>query len=384
MRILQPSTALRTRVALRPRTAVLVDRHGTLDAGELLDQVHLHRRRHRGTPPAGLLDLPATAPLRQVLVTVLAGNGVLELRSSGSTGRPRVRRRGPFSARQLASLTDLARRIGLRPGRRVACLAPGVHGHGLLVALGALAFGAPLVDLSHLPGPERVALLHHTSPHLLTGAPVHLADLLQADVELAGGRTLQIPRVVSGSDPLLPELRADLARHYRARVHDVHGSIEAGPLAVDGRPLRGVRLRAQDGLVHARTPFTGRRVLVTGRGEIGADGTVRMRAHDGGTDEAAASGGMLRDPAAVVGVLRSHPTVAGARLRAVPDERSGVRTIAEVALHVPTDGAAAPTGEELRALVRDRLGAASVPHEVLLSGPGADGTAPARLSSPGR
>ncbi len=51
---------------------------------------------------------------------------------------------------------------------------------------------------------------------------------------------------------------------------------------------------------------------------------------------------------------------------------------------MPTDGAAAPTGEELRALVRDRLGAASVPHEVLLSGPGADGTAPARLSSPGR
>lgn len=381
MRILQPSTALRTRVALRPRTAVLVDRHGTLDAGELLDQVHLHRRRHRGTPPAGLLDLPATAPLRQVLVTVLAGNGVLELRSSGSTGRPRVRRRGPFSARQLASLTDLARRIGLRPGRRVACLAPGVHGHGLLVALGALAFGAPLVDLSHLPGPERVALLHHTSPHLLTGVPVHLADLLQADIELAGGRTLQILRVVSGSDPLSPALRADLARHYRARVHDVHGTTETGPLTVDGRPLRGVRLREQDGLLLARTPFTGRRELITDPGEIGADGTVRVRAH---ADGAVSSAGMLHDPGAVVRVLCSHPRVAGARLRAVPDERSGVRTVAEVALRLPRHGDAAPTGEELRALVRDRLGAASVPHEVLLSGPGADGTAPARLSSPGR
>src|SRR5699024_11082503 len=124
------------------------------------------------------------------------------------------------------SRTALARRIGLRPGRRVASLAPGVHGHGLMIALGALAVGAPLVDLTHLPGPERVALLHHTSPHLLTGVPVHLADLLQADIELAGGRTLQIPRVVSGSDPLAPELRADLARHYRARVHDVHGTTE--------------------------------------------------------------------------------------------------------------------------------------------------------------
>lgn len=378
MRILQASTALRMRVALRPHTPALVDRHGTLGAGELLDLVHLHRRRHRGTPPAGLRDLPATAPLRQVLVTVLAGNGVLDLRSSGSTGLPHVRRRGPLSTQQLASLTDLARRIGLRPGRRIACLAPGVHGHGLMIALGALALGAPLVDLSHLPGPERVALLHHSSPDLLTGVPVHLVDLLLADTELAGGRTLQIPRVVSGSDLLAPELRADLARHYRARVHDVYGTTETGPLTLDGRPLRGVRLRAADGLLHARTPFTGRRELVTDRGEIAADGTVRVLGRADGT---VASGGMLHDPGEVVRVLCSHPAVAGARLRAVPDERFGVRTLAEVVLRMRADGGPAPTGEELRALVRDRLGAVSVPREVLLSGPGAG---PAGLSSPER
>lgn len=378
MRILQASTALRMRVALRPHTAALVDRHGALGAGELLDLVHLHRRRHRGTPPAGLRDLPATAPLRQVLVTVLAGNGVLDLRSSGSTGLPHVRRRGPLSTQQLASLTDLARRIGLRPGRRIACLAPGVHGHGLMIALGALALGAPLVDLSHLPGPERVALLHHSSPDLLTGVPVHLVDLLLADTDLAGGRTLQIPRVVSGSDLLTPELRADLARHYRARVHDVYGTTETGPLTLDGRPLRGVRLRAADGLLHARTPFTGRRELVTDRGEIAADGTVRVLGRADGT---VASGGMLHDPGEVVRVLCSHPAVAGARLRAVPDERFGVRTLAEVVLRMRADGGPAPTGEELRALVRDRLGAVSVPREVLLSGPGAG---PAGLSSPER
>lgn len=378
MRILQASTALRMRVALRPHTAALVDRHGALGAGELLDLVHLHRRRHRGTPPAGLRDLPATAPLRQVLVTVLAGNGVLDLRSSGSTGLPHVRRRGPLSTQQLASLTDLARRIGLRPGRRIACLAPGVHGHGLMIALGALALGAPLVDLSHLPGPERVALLHHSSPDLLTGVPVHLVDLLLADTELAGGRTLQIPRVVSGSDLLAPELRADLARHYRARVHDVYGTTETGPLTLDGRPLRGVRLRAADGLLHARTPFTGRRELVTDRGEIAADGTVRVLGRADGT---IASSGMLHDPGEVVRVLCSHPAVAGARLRAVPDERFGVRTLAEVVLRMRADGGPAPTGEELRALVRDRLGAVSVPREVLLSGPGAG---PAGLSSPER
>src|SRR5699024_7435672 len=150
-----------------------------------------------------------------------------------------------------------------------------------------------------------------------------------------------------------------LARNYRARVHDVHGTTETGPLTVDGRPLRGVRLRAQDGLLHARTPFTGRRELTTDPGEIGADGTVQVRAHP---DGAARAGGMLHDPGAVVRVLCSHPMVTGARLRAVPDERSGARTVAEVALRGSTGHDAAPTGEELRALVRDRLGAASVPY----------------------
>ena len=366
MRVLQASTALRARVALRPRTVVLRDQHGTLEAEELLDLVQLHRRR-RGAAPTGLGALPATAPLRQVLVSVLAGNGVLELRSSGSTGPPHRRRRGPLTLGQLSSLSDLAGRIGLRPGRRVACLAPGVHGHGLQISLGALALGAPLVDLTHLPSAERISLLHRTSPDLVTGVPVHLVDLLRADRELAGGRSLQIPRIISGSDHLSPELRADLSRHFRARVHDVYGTTEAGSLTVDGRPLRGVRVRSSGGLLHVRGPFTGGRELVTDRGEIASDGTVRVV---GRADGSLSSGGMLHDPAAVVRALLSHPAVAAASLRAVPDERFGVRTVADVELAASPAGAPDPGPEELRALVRDRLGAAAVPREVHLSSPG--------------
>lgn len=369
MKLLQASTALRARVALRPRSLVLRDRHGILTAGDLLDLVDLHRRRHRDTPPARLSSLPATAPLRQVLVTALAGDGVLDLRSSGSTGAPRLRRRGPLSMGQLTTLSDLARRIGLRPGRSVANLAPGVHGHGLTITLGALALSAPLVDLTHLPGDERVALLHRSSPALLTGVPVHLADLLGADSEHSGGRSLQIPHVVSGSDALSPDLRADLARRFRARVHDVYGTTETGPLTVDGRALRGVRLRAQDGLLHARTAFTDGEELVTDRGEISADGRVHVL---GRADGALSSGGMLHDPAAVVRLLRSHPAVAAAQLRAVPDARFGVRTVAEVVLRDAADASSAPSAEQLRSLVRDRLGAASVPRHVELREAGTD------------
>ncbi|WME23889.2 AMP-binding protein [Brachybacterium sp. GU-2] len=370
---LDVGAALRARLGARPRAVVLMDYHGPLTGGELLDLVRLQRSGTATADRAGLPALPAEAPLRQVLAAVLAGPDVLELRSSGSTGAPRPQRRGPLSPAQLLSLADLARRIGLRPGRVTACAAPGVHGHGLVATLGALTLGAPLVDLTHLPAAERIALLHRTSPALLTGVPVHLADLLRADRELGGGRPLAIDRVVAGSDVLSPVLRADLARHFRARVHDVYGTTETGSLCVDGRPLHGVHLRELDGLLCARTPFTGGRELVTDRGEITADGRVRVL---GRADGSVSSGGMLHDPAATVRVLRSAPGVASARLQVVPDARFGVRTLAEVVLAPVATDAVPPSAGELRSLVRDRLGAAAVPREVRFLPPGAASAAP--------
>ncbi|WP_114856009.1 AMP-binding protein [Brachybacterium sp. YJGR34] len=367
MRILHASTALRARAALRPRSELLVDRHGTLTAGDLLDQVSLLRRRSRRlTGPPRLGMLPATAPLREVLLTVLAGDGMLEMRSSGTGGRPRLQRRGPLTGAQVRHLADLGRRIGLRRGRRIASAAPGVHGHGLLVALGAVAVGAPLVDLSHLPAAERISLLHATSPALLTGVPVHLADLLRAQQELGESRDLSLDRVISGSDELSPALRADLSREFRAQVHDVYGTTETGVLAVDGRPLRGVHLRAVDGRLHARSPFTGGRELVTDRGEVAADGTVHVT---GRAEVPSSLGGLLHDPAEVRQLLLEQPGVLAVRLRPVPDARAGVRTLAEVLVDGSTDRPR-PGEDEIRALVRDRLSAAAMPREVRISSPG--------------
>ncbi|APX34534.1 acyl-CoA synthetase [Brachybacterium sp. P6-10-X1] len=370
MDLLRTSAALRARVALRPGSVVLVDRFGELTAAELLDQVHLlgHRPRRaaRHTPTRGLRVLPPDAALRQVLLEALAGDGTLDVRSRGTVGGASTLHRGALSPTQLATLVDLARRTGLRPGRRVASAAPGVHRHGLLVALGALALGAPLVDLTHLSASRRIALLHRAPPSLLTGVPVHLEDLLHADIEFGGHRPLRIPRIVSGTD-LLPEtLRADLARHFHGRVHDVYGTTATGPLTVDGRTLRGVRLRSQDGLLRARTPFTRGRTLTTDRGRIDPDGTVLVT---GRTDGAVPAGGMIQDPGAVARLLRAQPGIAAVQLRMVPGERSGSCAIAEVTLAPGMPVGLAPGPEELRALVRDRLGAASVPSEVRLSSP---------------
>ncbi|MGO1355103.1 MAG: AMP-binding protein, partial [Brachybacterium tyrofermentans] len=130
--MLPVSATLRARVALAPRSVVLIDKFGELTAQELLAQAQLHRHRPgsalpgRGHSPWNLL--PAHAPLRQIMVTVLASDAPLELRSSGTPERLSPRRRGPLSPSQFLTLLDLGRRIGLRPGRRVASAAPGVHG----------------------------------------------------------------------------------------------------------------------------------------------------------------------------------------------------------------------------------------------------------------
>ncbi len=76
----------------------------------------------------------------------------------------------------------------------------------------------------------------------------------------------------------------------------------------------------------------------------------------------------------------------------VPDARFGVRTLAEVVLAPAAADAVPPSAEELRTLVRDRLGAAAVPREVRVlppqddgaEEPGPDGPGPSGLSSPGR
>lgn len=365
MRLLQAGTALRWRAGLRPSQVVLTDVHGELTVRELRDIASLLRSRRARADR--LSELPADAPLRQVLATALASAGALELRSSGSTGDPHLQRRGPLTPAQLRTLLDLARRIGLRPGVRIASAAPGVHGHGLLVALGALALGAPLVDLTHLRPGARVRLLRDTSPQLLTGVPLHLADVLAADQALCEGRPLRIARVVSGSDVLGDGLRADLARHFRARVHDVYGTSEAGSLTVDGRPLAGVRIRERDGLLLVRSPFTGGKTLITDHGTVDPRGRVEVT---GRADGAVSSGGMLHHPQAVARLLASHPGVAGVRLRLVDDDRYGTRTVAEITTTDSVDGGGSAVGagtlraEELRALVRDRLGAAAVPREV--------------------
>src|SRR5699024_7786463 len=111
-RLLQASTALRLRAATRPSSVVLTDIHGDLTARDLLDLVHLIRRRSRER--AGLADLPPHAPLREVRLTALAGRGDSGLRPTAPTRTPRCTPRAPLTPGHLPTLADRARRTGLR------------------------------------------------------------------------------------------------------------------------------------------------------------------------------------------------------------------------------------------------------------------------------
>lgn len=360
MRALTPADALRLRARLRPREVVLVDAEGSLTAADLLD---LARERAERRPPSGggLVRLEP-GPLREILAAIAApGARGLVLRTSGTTGAPRGQRRGPLRPGQLLLGLDLARRIGLRPGLTLASAAPGEHGHGLSAAAGALALGMRLVDLSRLDPALAHRLLARTCPDVVTGVPAHLLDLARSG-------PLPVPRAVSGSDVLTDAMRRELLEAGAGRVHDVYGTTETGALCVDGLPLRGVRLRAQDGLLRARTPFTGGRELVTDRGSIGPDGRVRVI---GRADGRIASGGLLHDPAAVEALIAQLPGIVSVRLEAVPDDRMGTRTRA----HVRRDGgpldqaAAAEVRQQVREHVRAHLGPAAVPREVVLDPP---------------
>lgn len=373
MTALTLSSALRLRARLPSRSPVLIDAHGQLTAADLLDLARDGDRaepdpeldaQDAGMQEAGHVRL-RPGPLREILAAAAApGVRRIAVRSSGTTGSPRSLARGPLSVPQLALGLELAHRLGMRPGRTIACAAPGEHGHGLSAAAGALALGMVLVDVSRLTMPAAHALLRSTPPDLITGVPVHLLDLARSG-------PLPIPRAISGSDVLTTSMRKELLAAGIGRVHDVYGTTETGSLCVDGVPLPGVRIREHDGLLAVRSPFTEGRTIITDRGRIGPDGPVEVT---GRADGRVSSGGLLHDPGAVRDHIAGLPGIAAVRIEVVPDPRFGARTRGRIRIdpaHPGADGGGDATEliGRVRKEVRERFGAAAVPREIVLDPP---------------
>jgi O-succinylbenzoic acid--CoA ligase len=147
----------------------------------------------------------------------------------------------------------------------------------------------------------------------------------------------------------------------------------AGGCVYDGRPLSGVRIRADEDGVQVAGPTLALGYRLDPAATAAAFAGGWFRTHDAGTldpegrltvhgrlDDVVVSGGVNVAPLAVEAALREHPDVADAVVFGAPDEEWGRRVVAAV---VPAPGAD-PDLAVLRPWVAARLGAAAAPREL--------------------
>lgn len=405
-----------------------------------------------GSGPALLPTLPGTRPLAApaILTPPLdepTDPTVAVLATSGSQGR----RRGVLlqASALLASASATHDRLG-GPGQWLLAL-PVHHVAGLQVLVRSLVSRTrpAVVDLTDsftaggfaaaaaaMSGARRYTALVPTQlARLLDAGPAVRRELATFDAVLVGGAAL-------------PEALRTRARDEGVRLVASYGMTETcGGCVYDGRPLDGVRVWLDpDGRIHLSGPVLARGYLpagsVPGRpGEppaspqvpggfvaldgfgVGPDGERRLRTDDAGSwqvppsstagpvargdlgrvatadadgprlrvhgrlDDAVITGGVTVSPAAVEEVLLSLDSVGEAVVVAVPDADWGRRLVAAV---VTRPGIAAPSLEEVRRVVSERIEPAAAPRRLMvmaelpLRGPGKpDRAALTRLAADG-
>jgi fatty-acyl-CoA synthase len=191
--------------------------------------------------------------------------------------------------------------------------------------------------------------------------------------------------MVSGS-PLGPNRLAEAVERLGPVVYNGYGQTEAGSismltpadiaagrLASVGRPHPGVEIRVEGGEVLVRSPYmmTGYRDDPGETREVLRDGWLRTRdlghldehGHlhlDGRARDVIMVNAMVVYAGPIERVLAGHPDVAEAYAVGAPDEETGEAVHAFV---IPANGRR-PADGELRGLVRDELGADSVPRTI--------------------
>jgi acyl-CoA synthetase (AMP-forming)/AMP-acid ligase II len=273
--------------------------------------------------------------------------GRLLLLTTGTTGSPIATARGRLGLGALAQLADTDRRIGLPPGP-LLLLAPPDHGHGMSALIAALLRGIPVVLGSGRTPDEQAALVARHAVASISGVPAQLARLL--DVDGLGAA----PLIVSGSSPLPRSLRHRLEA-TGATVRDGFGSTGTGTVAIDGRPVAGVRMRrTPDGILEVRSPLGGTRFLTTGDRVEFEHGRVVPIGRAGALVD---SGGELVDPRRLHALLSGHPGVRAAAVSVVADDLLGAVLYARV----DADPAIEP---RLREAIAATLGRAEHPRRI--------------------
>ncbi|GED99686.1 putative O-succinylbenzoic acid--CoA ligase MenE [Gordonia spumicola] len=345
---------------------------------------------------AAYLPLPDVDSNESTLLRTHLGVGApvddrcaLVVSTSGTTGVPKGAMHTAATLAASAEATAVA--LG-GPGAWLQTLPPH-HIAGLQVMLRSIAAGADpvVVDVSAgfdpavlpaaadaLDGPRRYTSL----------VPVQLRKALAHPPAVNALRTFDAILVGGAATP--PALQRD-ARDAGLAIVTTYGMSEtAGGCVYDGVPLRGTTIRIDapndDGV--GRVVLGGSTVALGYRnrpdhpafaepGWFRTDdlGVVRdgVLSIVGRADEAVSTGGLTVIPQVVEAVIAELPAVGDCAVVGLPDERLGERVVVAV---VPAEGRAAPTLDEIREFVVDRLDRYAAPREVFvldslpLRGPG--------------
>jgi long-chain acyl-CoA synthetase len=210
------------------------------------------------------------------------------------------------------------------------------------------------------------------------------------DADLAAEDIASLEFIISASGPLDPEVRDAFEQRYRIPLLLAYGATEfagsvctwtpelyrefgAAKRASSGRMLPDTEVRIVDpdtgahlgvdaqGLLEARIPSINPDwIRTTDLASVDADGFITLH---GRSDGAINRGGFKILPETVRRVLISHPSVRDACVVGVSEDRLGEVPFAAVE---PVAGAAKPTEDELKDLVREALPSHHVPVAVVV------------------
>lgn len=277
----------------------------------------------------------------------------LVMSTSGSTGTPK----GVIHTHESVAASAWATNggIGTDPATdRFLCCMPLNHVAGLSVVTRALLSGTPLEVLPAFDADEVERAARERGATITTMVPT---ALLRIDA-------LLYRRIVVGGAAPPDEVPPNTVVSY--------GLTETGSaVAYDGHPLEGAELRIVDGIIELRGPMLCRAYrdgrdprgpdgwFTTGdAGEIDTDGVLSVH---GRSDDLIITGGENVWPTTVEWALHDCPGVADVAVVGRPDDEWGQRI---VALVVPTDPAAPPSLESVRAWVKERLPAFAAPRQL--------------------
>ncbi|MET0147189.1 MAG: fatty acid--CoA ligase family protein [Ilumatobacteraceae bacterium] len=317
------------------------------------------------------------------------GNVVLML-TSGTTGRPK---RVPLAYDRLTAAYDAAGHGAeldvapqLKKGAAILWTSM-VHIGGMYYAIGNVVEGREIALLEKFDVQKWAQAVVDHRPRLPSLNPTAMQMVLDSDVpdDLLSSALA----VMSGTAPLPPARQAAFEARFGVPVLTTYGATEfAGAVAgwslkdrkewgdrkpgSAGRVFRGVEMRVLDQETGEPLPLGEVGLLQVRGGQLpngGADGWVAtndlasldadnfLYIH-GRADDAINRGGFKIPPVVITDVLEAHPAVDKAAAVGLPDRRLGAVPVAVVTLK---EGAATPTGEELKQWCNEHLTRYQVP-----------------------